>query len=488
MQGKHAALAVLLSLTAVTVISPNHVRLLVNIFATGVSDTKILSFPVFAALVWLRYFTKRPDVGFKRAVGWLYVTLTALYSMGVASYLYIAKQYAGGSLVWYYVVRDGFFSDNFLNHVHSLKPALGWPFEIYPGVSYQMDLGYPYMAYIPPQLYVIPTLLLALLFYQFWVVTPHVGRRHGYTLSIYLLYAITSFNVVKNVVDGGLISNQLFIALVVFSAVVLGSRRDSRSRIWLLLSASFVVIAAVRLAVSILAVSYAYGWDIVKSIHSINMRVWVDSLSLTSAILFVIVYSSFRWLDSKQSAWRLMACTAAFLVLFSALLYAGERGMLESGSPIPYSLSVLQREGRLIGAGTPVALLMRTDIAAVDNPLYNVTGAVNFTAYQHVWAVTNRPVYGAEITRAIRNPAGRMNYDVGCRYVPLKKPRVMRFAIYDFDAPGSHRFGTLLEVAPVGAGGRLYEAKFNYCLAKPDLVLIQALSTLDDRFILKFPP
>ena len=97
---------IFLLMIALTLILPYHIRILVDLIATGYSDTKLLSFPVFGLITAFFYFSEN-NVGKKRVKTTIVLACMAvLYAAGIVYYIQITKLAGVEDYMTYITVRD----------------------------------------------------------------------------------------------------------------------------------------------------------------------------------------------------------------------------------------------------------------------------------------------------------------------------------------------------------------------------------------------
>ncbi|MFH1126014.1 MAG: hypothetical protein V1703_02710 [Candidatus Altiarchaeota archaeon] len=476
------AVLILLLLLATTILLPFYARPLVDIFATGYSDVKLYAFPLFAFAVCIFYFSKIQDsINFRQRAFMVFAFIVVLYAANTLFYAYLTASSGVENFMRYYVVRDGFISSNLLDHMHSFKPIVGWPLELFPEASYQMDFGYPFMAYIPFYAYIPLTIVFLYLLYQLCKFIPEVGARFQYSIGVFLLFTISLFAVVKNIADGGLTNIQLAIPLAFFTYSTFFKKDWPRARRIAALLTAFILIIALQFCIQSLLITY-FSKEISIDILTLLLKSMLSDSNLhISAALYLIIYLSFKPLDRNPNLIKMISSIVLFIITFIFLSLATSYYNL-SESSLAYSTSLLEKAEEKLDENTPLSFLTQRGLA-FDSPIFTITHAEPLKRHSVMWGYTTKPITGLDFFELAGTPAGRKNKRTGCEYKLKEENDVILFKLYGFDPNVETINNSLISISKTSLRTGEYRASMRYCMPSEHIVLMEILSMYDDKFI-----
>ncbi|MDD5112207.1 MAG: hypothetical protein PHG85_06660 [Candidatus Altiarchaeota archaeon] len=476
------ALALIVALGVCTLIAPLYARFVVDVFAIGYSDVKILVFPVFALLAHVFYFAKpKNDAGYGRQAKSVLLLSAILYAAGIASFMLLVYGSGLNGFFRHYAVRDGFLSSNSLDHIHSFKPVIGWPLILFPEASYYFDFGYAFTSYIPFYAYIPFTVLLMCLAYLLCRLLPGMGSRLEHSVSGFLLFSISIFTVLKSIVDGGFFNTQLTIPAAFLVYILAFHTGNNRRKNAALLLAAAISFAMLQLSAKLfLTAVLNRGLTIDMAMLTASLYVSDENI-YASAALYLIIWLSFRPLDKNPGRLKLAYGIIVFIALYAGLVYvANARGYY--GSSLVYSSDLLSRSRETVDANTSISVLSRHG-SIPEGDFYVVTHAEQLRRDTVIWLYTNRTTQGAEIIGIGGTPPGRRNQKAGCGHNPIEYEDTVIFKLYDFKYDAILIESPLLSIEKTGVRDGEYVAKMRYCTPNKQIVLLEVLSQYDDNYI-----
>jgi hypothetical protein len=478
------ALAVVFLLLIAAICFPFHLRFIVDVFAIGLSNAKLYGFPLFALIMLLSYFRKpKDDAGFKRRALRVGAVLAILFTASLASFLYVTKTIGASGLYRYYVVRDGFLSSNYLSHIHSFKPIVGWPLEFFSTMSYTLDYGYPFMAYIPFYAYIPLSMLLLYLLYQLWEITSHIGQRANYSVSWFFVLAVSVFTIVKNIIDGGVLCPQLTIPMGIFAYLLLLRKETSEWRRILLPLAAVTIALTLQVFIQLLVTAYLGGGITAEMAYVLTALALTDENIPTTGALLLIVYASFKLLDRKPTPLKLAVSIILFALLFSLITWAISIWPYNA-SPISFSSALLANEQSIIPVNTSVALLAKPG-SHFENDFFAVTNSESLRRHDLVWGYTLRAVSDADVASLSGEPPGRKILKINCPYQPLEHNDTLLVKLYGYDGLPQQINSTLMSIEKTSRRQDEYYVRISYCTPGKLIILMDVLALNDDVYAIE---
>ena len=275
---------------------------LIDSLAFGKSTVKVYGFLGYAllyALVYAGGWRLKPRLRHS----WLIILLVALFGLSLLSHFMFLTKYGLPFWAQADAVLDNHFSGNHLTHIHTFKPVLvvlGGLVGL-AGPSSFYDNGTAFFSLLPHWLYYLGALLLVSLLFLlvgYWRqeqsrLTPK--QRWPFTF----LYLVSSFVILKNIIDGGFFNKETLIALPIFLFIIWAGSSGYiiRWRQWLLLPISFLA-----LMFFVYALDNLYRADSgFNDLLAVVRQVVVDSaLYLIALVLYF--YQGRDWLKAALGA------------------------------------------------------------------------------------------------------------------------------------------------------------------------------------------
>ncbi|MFH1046711.1 MAG: hypothetical protein V1738_00245 [Patescibacteria group bacterium] len=196
----------------------------VNIFAGGRSVSKTWLFLAYVPLLLVVSLLVRERIQLKlrRCRSVLIAFFAGGLTLNLVSYIMFIRRFGLSARDWVLVFSAGEMSSVGLLHNHVLKGSVGIVLSWFGFEQIEnMDAGQAYLALLPHWLFWLGTamtaaaLLLVALDYLFaWT-----DDRRQYDLAGTTLYAILTFCLVKNMIDGGLFNPEAVVGLAFFLAI-----------------------------------------------------------------------------------------------------------------------------------------------------------------------------------------------------------------------------------------------------------------------------
>jgi hypothetical protein len=214
---------------------------LVNIFAGGRNEIKTFLFLAYAILLTLltKIKFKKQIIKLKDKLIFI-IPVIAGFLINVLSYIIFVKQ-NGLSLISWHVVFSGMEeSSTSLLHNHVLKGGIGYIFQLL-GINYfeNMDAGTVFINTMPKLIFIGEIILVSFLI--FWAISFFIKKIQTVNDKIkplfIIFYAIITFSIIKNIVDGGLFNNETFVSLAFLIGLLFNKKR------WVKYLKIFVLIA-----------------------------------------------------------------------------------------------------------------------------------------------------------------------------------------------------------------------------------------------------
>ncbi|MBM3308969.1 MAG: hypothetical protein FJY77_01825 [Candidatus Altiarchaeales archaeon] len=480
---RNCVFAVLAVLLACMLLFPFNVRVFVDIFAIGLSDIKILAFPVFACLLALLYYHKPNELDYCQTARRIWMLLAVLFTAGILSFIYLVLVSGVDGFYRFYVVRDGFISSNLIGHIHASKPIIGWPLEFFPQFSYTLDFGYPIMAYIPFYVYIPFTLMLFCLLYLLYKIVPNLAVRLNYSVSLFFIFAIGLFTVLKNIVDGGLLNTQLTIPLAVFTFLFAFRKEDSfacKTARLLGFIAFFALLQFCMQAFLTAWFSRSFTYYVISNVFNSMVS---DGNIYASLGLLLVAWVSFSLLDRRQSVLRLIACMLVFIVLFTSLTLTLSQ-MDFSDNPVEYSLALLNAVRKSYDINSSISFLARKELNS-ESIFFVQTNFHPLRQHKIVWGYNTKTVSIPELYPVSGTPPSRRNERMGCNPTPLEQKETLLFKIFGFNGNVMQANNSLLSIGHSERREGEYQLYLNYCVPSKHVVLMETLSMQDSVFVLE---
>ncbi len=228
---------------ATTELAGPWLHIFTNIFAGGRSSTKTVGFFLFLALCFTIYYIgpypRLPKLASLNKI--LIGGVVALFLLGLCGHVYIILHAHGNILADYVFFNQQEISSSSIQHNHVLKGTIGLALSK-TNLAWQenIDIGTPFLPLLPSPFFI--SALLGVIFVTVCTLLTTVRLanktvpRAWFTM---LCWSITSFIVIKNIIDGGLFNSE---ALVTFTFWIILLYEKTNNLITLLLRAMCISI------------------------------------------------------------------------------------------------------------------------------------------------------------------------------------------------------------------------------------------------------
>lgn len=226
---------------ATTELAGPWLHIFTNIFAGGRSSTKTIGFFLFLALCFTIYYIgpypRLPKLASLNKI--LTSGVVALFLLGLCGHVYIISHAHGNIFADYIFFNQQEISSSSVQHNHVLKGAIGLALSK-TTLAWQenIDIGTPFLPLLPSPFFI--SALLGIIFVTACTLLTTVRLANKTVAGAWftmLCWSITSFVVIKNIIDGGLFNSEALVTLT-FWIVLLYEKTNNL--ITLLLRAIFV--------------------------------------------------------------------------------------------------------------------------------------------------------------------------------------------------------------------------------------------------------
>lgn len=303
-------------------------KLVVDSFAISLSGAKVRL--LFLSLSLLSLLMIFPPLWSKKWTPAFLVGLALLYCLPVAEHLYFCQKTDLPILPRTVCLSDGMMSATRLQHIHESKVALATLFD-YTGQSFEM--GRSFLAVFPAGLRWCHAALFLLVSIAGFLCAQGYARRGRLWASI--SFALVTFSMVKNSVDGGPLDTQTLAAFPFFLHFLGYSAKRG------------AIISLSLLGLNFVLSGIAYFW--------------VDAWRFaTATIVFAL---PLLWSRAHASRKYLLGCLAgmSLLVLLPALQYL----QVVENNRLPTTPSVLRYAFQPLEEGWTVTLISGHDLSGV---------------------------------------------------------------------------------------------------------------------------
>jgi len=206
---------------------------LVNIFAGGRSYSKVLALGAYVILLTLvsigsLFFKTDFKINSKRLVK---IGLAIVMSANLTLLVYSYIKYKLDLLAWHVFVNGDYFTSVSLAHNQLGKVVVAKIISLFGGQFSNLDYGQALLAFLPSGLIWFYTTLLIILFLCFLVFFWQYLQQVKSKIVYLLIFAISSFGIFKNLLDGGIFSAEFLLALGWFSFVFLYKPLNIKRRV-----------------------------------------------------------------------------------------------------------------------------------------------------------------------------------------------------------------------------------------------------------------
>jgi len=480
---RNFVLAVLAVLSVCTILFPFHVRVVVDVFAIGLSDMKILSFPIFAFMLAVLYYSKPNNLDYCQTARKIWVLLSVLFAAGLLFYVYLVLTSGVDGFYRFYAVRDGFVSSSLIGHIHAFKPVVGWFLESMPQLSYTFDFGYPILAFIPSYAYMPFTLLLFYLIYLVYKFVPNISARLDYSIGMFFPFAVSLYTVLKNIVDGGLLNTQLTIPMAVFAFLLAFRKEDSFARKTAKLLAFTLSFVLLQFCMQVLLTAF-FNKSITAYMVSNTFDFMISDGNIYASVgLFLIAWFSFSLLDRKRTLFKLIAGILIFTVMFSLFVLVLNQFSF-SDNPVEYSIALLNAVRKPYSVNSSISFLAQKDLKS-ESSFFTQTESYTLRQHKIVWGFNSQPITILELYAVSGTPPSRRNERFGCNYSLLERKETLLFKVFGFEGNPEELNNSLLSIGESGRREGEYQMNLNYCVPSKHIVLMETLSMHDSTFVLE---
>lgn len=325
-KGKHYLLIILLSIIGILLLNLDAfwvltLKSIMNNIASGRSDFKIISFLIYIAICSAALFIYSNDyfsihkfvnnINQKsKLIKILFISLIIIgFILNLASFITFTQQYDLDINEYYISVENGRESSTQLTHIHTLKSALSKAVDyINPKLHRTYDAGEFYANHLP-QIYWQLTAAIIIILMLFSLIILLLLKKqlldHKYQALFTILFLMSSFSCLKNILDGGIFSTETVIYLPIL-LIILNSKIYQQKNITHLLSK--VVIYSL-LSASIFSIT-VFLLNTPKSNYLIN------SLSILVFTLLIIAVYYF----SKTKDWISLSCSIIAFIIWILII------------------------------------------------------------------------------------------------------------------------------------------------------------------------
>ncbi len=189
-------------------------RAFTKIFAgekSYVKTTLLLAYLILLGLVTVWLAVRKPKSSSRRKWGTVLASsLGVSYALNVASLIWFMAVYRFPLSEFVITMNNGDMSSSQLMHSHVLKGIVGVFSQFYRGGVYEgVDAGVAFVGLMPTWLFVLAgvsfavALVASIMYFRQVVAEYAAGKKAGVVLFVFL-YGLTSFVLLKNIIDGGL--------------------------------------------------------------------------------------------------------------------------------------------------------------------------------------------------------------------------------------------------------------------------------------------
>ncbi len=197
---------------------------LINVFAGGRSSVKVTLFLVYAsALLVINLVPKKSfkkiNISYRFLIAWL----IGIFSYNFFLQLFFSQKFGFSLNDFVITVNHGEISSTKLLHSHIAKGSMGWVLNLFGAANQEnIDAGLAFIGLMPTVLFIIALLLLigtvVIFLWYYWQNFSGLKKRQ---VALTLLYAVISFSLLKNFIDGGLLNRETLPALAALLLIIL---------------------------------------------------------------------------------------------------------------------------------------------------------------------------------------------------------------------------------------------------------------------------
>ncbi len=198
-----------------------------DFFASGFSSTKAYAFFLYAGLSFFLLSISHflPQFRISRKMLLVVVALAFLVQLGVyVGFAASERLEAFGDAT---VATGSVFSETKLIHIHNMKAAAAFVGGLFGAASGSYDAGIPFLSSVPAWAIIIFLILFGASAVLFLLVFGEKEREWAdYSGACTALYLMTSFSVLKNMVDGGPLSIECLVSALVLFLLIAWSEKS----------------------------------------------------------------------------------------------------------------------------------------------------------------------------------------------------------------------------------------------------------------------
>lgn len=225
----------------------------VNLFAGGRSEVKIYLFFIYVLLlstiyVWYHKYKKSlhtyPYTSILKTLG---ISLSFLFIIGVVTHIYLIKSLGLQISAFLITFKNEEISSSVLQHIHTVKGSMALILSFFQKKVFEsVDTGLAFLGIFPTPIFIFSIICLCITLGGFIYLYTHVLKHKEETKTyIYLItYAILSFSILKNTVDGGLFNSETIPSIFFLYIVLIGytNKLGLRLYICVTLCLSFLIL------------------------------------------------------------------------------------------------------------------------------------------------------------------------------------------------------------------------------------------------------
>jgi hypothetical protein len=204
----------------------------INIFAGGRSASKVFLFLFYLLfLAVLAIFLKQQKrlVSVKQKI-WFLVSVIVGYALNFFSWIFLVKKFNMKLSDWALFFNQSEISSSGLLHNHNLKGCVGLVLKFLGFSGFEnLDAGTAFLDILPTPLFLFA--IIVIIFLLFWAVyffTKSYDPENKFKYFYLFFYAIITFSLIKNIVDGGIFNFEAFVSLAFFVLLLFGCQKKYR--------------------------------------------------------------------------------------------------------------------------------------------------------------------------------------------------------------------------------------------------------------------
>lgn len=204
---------------------------LVNIFAGGRSSVKAMLFFLYLILLCLAaYLNSGKETKFRIKNSWLWTAIGAVFAYQIMILAVYLNKFKFGINEFVITFNNNEISSTSLAHNHILKPINGFILNLFTSpVQEKVDAGWAFVGLMPNALFLIgAVLVLIAIFFLLTKFNEIYSSSEKWKGLLIVTYAIISFSIIKNMLDGGILNRETLIAISgLLSILYYNSKRTS---------------------------------------------------------------------------------------------------------------------------------------------------------------------------------------------------------------------------------------------------------------------